>query len=236
MHDRLIVLAIDTALAACQVAVARGPELLAARSEPMERGHQERLAPLVALALAEAGAAPADVQRLGAVVGPGSFTGLRVGMAFAKGFALGLGLSPVGVGTLEALAAEGSGRRAAVIGAPHGRVYLQVFDDAQPLTSPALLSLAEAADLCRRMKVGALVGPGAPLLADVLAEIPAALCLDARPAPDVAALARRIAAQPEPFPPFAPLYLRGADAKTTAERAAEKALAVSATATVTASP
>ena len=71
----------------------------------MHRGHQERLAPLVAEAMAQAGAAFPDLDRIGVTVGPGSFTGLRVGLAFAKGLAIALGIPCVGVGVLDALAA-----------------------------------------------------------------------------------------------------------------------------------
>ena len=102
----MIVLALDTTLAACSVAVVEDGRVLAARSEPMLRGHQERLAPLVAEAMAEAGVGFAALDRVGVTVGPGSFTGLRVGLAFAKGLSVALSIPCVGVGTLEALAAS----------------------------------------------------------------------------------------------------------------------------------
>ena len=79
----MIILGLDTALAACSVAVTRDGEVLAAMSEPMLRGHQERLAPMVQEVMAAAGLPFAALDRVGVTVGPGSFTGLRVGLAFA---------------------------------------------------------------------------------------------------------------------------------------------------------
>ena len=81
----MIVLALDTCLFACSAAVVRGGELLARRIDPMARGHQERLAPLVQEVMAQAGLDFEALDRIGVTVGPGSFTGLRVGLAFAKG-------------------------------------------------------------------------------------------------------------------------------------------------------
>jgi len=84
----LIVLGLDTCLDACSVAVRDGVRLLAATSEPMKRGHQERLAVMAQVTMAEAGIAFSALARVGVTVGPGSFTGLRVGLAFAKGLGL----------------------------------------------------------------------------------------------------------------------------------------------------
>ncbi|MGQ4828597.1 tRNA (adenosine(37)-N6)-threonylcarbamoyltransferase complex dimerization subunit type 1 TsaB, partial [Enterococcus faecalis] len=74
----MLVLALDTSLEACVAAVLADGEVLAARSEPMARGHQERLALLVKEVMSEAGVGFADLDRIGVTRGPGSFTGLRV--------------------------------------------------------------------------------------------------------------------------------------------------------------
>ncbi|MGH7024255.1 MAG: tRNA (adenosine(37)-N6)-threonylcarbamoyltransferase complex dimerization subunit type 1 TsaB, partial [Caulobacteraceae bacterium] len=108
-------LAIDTCLAACQAAVISDGVALASLSEPMARGHQERLGPMVREAMDQAGLRFSELDRIAVTVGPGSFTGLRVGLAFAKGLALALDIPCTGVGTLAALAAGAAGRRAAVI-------------------------------------------------------------------------------------------------------------------------
>ncbi len=114
------VLAIDTALDACSVALVRDGGTLTSRSEQMQRGQAERLAPLVREAVAEAKLPFAELDRIAVTTGPGSFTGVRVGLSFARALALALGKPCVGVSTLEALAlADGEdGLRAALIETP----------------------------------------------------------------------------------------------------------------------
>ena len=119
--------------------------MLAARSEPMERGHQERLAPLVREVAEEAGIAFRGIGRIGVTVGPGSFTGLRVGLALAKGMGLALRVPVIGVGSLTALAATaGPGLVAAAIDARREQLYLQVFRDGKPLMEPEALTAGDA--------------------------------------------------------------------------------------------
>jgi tRNA threonylcarbamoyladenosine biosynthesis protein TsaB len=184
-------------------------------TEPTARGHQERLGPMTRDLMASAGIEFATLDRIGVTVGPGSFTGLRVGLAFAKGLAFALGRPCVGVGTLEALAAgfEDGGPLAAVIDAGRGRVYVQLFDGEASLSGPDILPLeTAAARLVEVFAAGevALTGPGANLLAGVL---PGGT-VQAQAAPDPRAVARRAAAAP-PAPPR-PLYLRPPDAKAKA--------------------
>jgi tRNA threonylcarbamoyladenosine biosynthesis protein TsaB len=214
----MILLALDTALSACAVAVLKDGAVLAQGSEAMERGHQERLAPMAAEAMAAAGLGFADLDRIAVTVGPGSFTGLRVGLAFAKGLSAALDRPCIGVGTLAALAAEARGPVAAVIDARRERVYLQPFRDGEALAAAEMLSIAEAAARVAGLAGDGpvrLVGPGSPLLSPLL---PAAVA-EATKAPDVAALGR-LAARLEPAGSPQPLYLRAADARTLAERAA----------------
>lgn len=207
----MIVLGLDTCLNACSVAVVDGGRVLAHRSEVMARGHQERLAPMAQAVMADAGLPFAALGRIGVTVGPGSFTGLRVGIAFAKGLASALGLPAVPVGALEALAAEGGeGLVAAAIDARRDQVYLQAFEAGRPLMAPDALPLGQAAARIVELAMGrplTLVGSGAPLLADAA---PAARVLtpegcDARKVAELAA-ARAPA-------PLKPLYLRAPDAK-----------------------
>lgn len=209
----MIVLGLDTAGGACSAAVIKDGLALAAITEPMQRGHQERLAPLVRELMSSAGLAFADLDRIGVTVGPGSFTGLRVGLAFAKGLALALGKPSVGVGALEALAASapGSGLAAAVIDAKRGQVYLQLFDAGRALMAPDVLPVeiaaARIAELWRGGPVR-LIGPGAALLAGIAPEIEV---ID-RPAPDPVAVCALAASRPVGAP-VRPLYLRAPDAK-----------------------
>jgi tRNA threonylcarbamoyladenosine biosynthesis protein TsaB len=213
----VIVLSLDTCLGACSAAVLRDGELIAARSEPMTRGHQERLAPMVRDVVRDAGVAFAELDRIGVTVGPGSFTGLRVGLAFAKGLGLALERPCVGVGTLEALSFGLEGVTAAVIDAGRGNLYLQIFEAGAALTAPDILSLADATarliEVCGGRDL-TLVGPGAPLLGDAAPE--ARLnALDA-PSPETVA---RLAAK-APLAPATPLYLRPPDALPKAARVA----------------
>lgn len=207
-----MILAIDTCLTACSVAVVEGERVLAAASEPMTRGHQERLAPLVAEMMTQAGAEFAALDRIGVTVGPGSFTGLRVGLAFAKGLGLALERPCIGVGTLEALAAglPATGLRAAAIDAGRGRVFLQVFDGEAAIVAPDSLDVPTAAARLAELAQGGdltLTGPGAHLVAGVIGQ--ARLAEQAAPDPrTVARLAARAAVAPA-----RPLYLRAPDAK-----------------------
>jgi tRNA threonylcarbamoyladenosine biosynthesis protein TsaB len=205
-----VLLAIDTCLNACSTAVMDGARVLAARSEPMERGHQERLAPLLAELMAEAGVAFADLDGVAVTVGPGSFTGLRVGLAFAKGLGLALERPVTGVGTLHAMAASVGehGRVAAVIDARREQVYLQAFADGAALGEPEALSAGDAGG--RLNESGGswrLVGSGAGLLLPMLD----GATVDDRAAPDPVAVARL--ALRAPGGPANPVYLRAPDAK-----------------------
>src|SRR5258707_6541394 len=101
----MIVHGLDTCLSSCSVAVLDGERVLASAREVMARGHQERLAPMAHQVMAQAGLSFDRLERIAVPVGPGSFTGLRVRVAFAQGLALGLHLPAVGIGTLGALAA-----------------------------------------------------------------------------------------------------------------------------------
>ena len=176
----------------------------------MHRGHQERLAPLLAEAMAEAGAGFGDLDRIGVTVGPGSFTGLRVGLAFAKGLAIARGLPCLGIGALEALAAsvEGSGRVMAAIDARRDQLYLQSFAQGRPARAPwaQLVDDIRFGDPSPDLTV---VGSGAPVLA---AAFPHARLLPL-PAPDPLAIARLAAARDPAEAPPHPIYLRAPDAR-----------------------
>lgn len=204
------VLVIDTALDACTAAVfedAGTPEMraLGVRSEVMARGHSERLGGFVRDAVAEAGGGFGALDRIGVTIGPGSFTGLRVGLAFAQGLGAALGVPVVGVSTLVGLARSadgGQGATAAVIDARRGQVYLQLFEDGGPASEPEPLSLEEAvARLTGQPR--RITGSGAALVGGAAST---------RTAPDPAALATLTAAFDPATNPPRPLYLRAPDA------------------------
>lgn len=207
------VLVIDTALGACTAAVFDDATEMVARSEIMARGHQERLGGIVQAVLHAAGG-PQTLDRIGVTVGPGSFTGLRVGLAFAQGLGLALDRPVIGLGTLEGLARSinAPGLTAAVIDARREQVYLQLFRDAVALTEPEALSVeAASARIAAARAYGealTLAGSGAALLAQAW---PDARVLPLE-APTPAALAAlTVAADADGA--ARPLYLRPPDAK-----------------------
>mgnify|MGYP001550517919 FL=1 len=206
----MIVLSLDTCLSSCSVAVVDGARVLAFAREVMARGHQERLAPMAREVMAAAGLTFDRLDRIAVTVGPGSFTGLRVGIAFAKGLALALDLPAVGIGTLEALAAEAGGLVFPVIDARRGQLYLQAFEDGRALMAPDALSADTAAARLADLSQGrpfTLVGSGAALLAEV-APAAAVIAAEGADARHVARLA--VTRAPGPLKP---LYLRAPDAK-----------------------
>ena len=144
------VLAIDTALEACAAAVldTGHDEMLAHESHAMQRGHAEALMPLIARVIDRAGFGFADLDRIAVTAGPGSFTGLRVGIAAARGIALAAGKPAVGLSTLAAyaapfIAADKTLPVVAAVDARHDHVYLQIFGPGgHLLVAPRLAQLA----------------------------------------------------------------------------------------------
>jgi tRNA threonylcarbamoyladenosine biosynthesis protein TsaB len=203
-------LLIDTCLGACQVGLFDRGRLIAGASEAMERGHQERLAPMAADLVAGAGVAFAELGRVVVTIGPGSFTGLRVGLAFARGISLASGAPLAGIGTLAALTAGVPGLAAGVIDARRGHVYVQAFEEGRALSPPDILPIEDAVARLGGLSRGrlTLIGPGAALLGEALPDAE----IDARPAPELAALARLCDAA-APTPDLSPLYLRPPDAR-----------------------
>jgi tRNA threonylcarbamoyladenosine biosynthesis protein TsaB len=217
----VIVFALDTALAATSVAVVDDERVLAVRIKPMDRGHQEHLAPLARAAMEEAGVGFAAVERIAVTVGPGSFTGLRVGLAFAKGLALALNAPCAGVGVLPALAAssQATGRIAAVVNARPGGLYLQRFFSGSTLGPAGQVTPEEALEILGTWTEGSatqpltVVGAGGALLGSL-----EGARFEERTYPDPLAVARLGRLAPSPLLRPRPLYLRAPDAKTLAER------------------
>jgi len=208
-----LTLVIDTSLNACSAALFDGDRALAQSVEAMARGHQERLGVMVADLFETAGAAPRDLGHIGVTLGPGSFTGLRVGLSFAKGLGVGLGLAPKGIGTLEALACHADlmgERRLSVIDGGRGQIYAQLFTPGNLFTLEshgAPLSLGAESDFAPFESVSVLTGPGASLLA---AHLPGA-SIYPQDWPTTGALNRLTHSSGHDN--LTPIYMREADAK-----------------------
>ncbi len=209
------VLIVDTALGACSAAVVEDGRLLGLRTELMTKGHQERLAGMARDAVADAGGGFGALDRIGVTVGPGSFTGLRVGLAFAQGLGAALSRPVVGVSTLNALAAsvEAGGLVAAVIDARRGQVYARLFRDGVALDAAEALPLDVAVERILEADVApTLVGSGAVLLSETFPDRFGEAVSEPLAAPTPEALARLTAAADPATAVPRPLYLRAPDA------------------------
>ncbi len=209
-------LAIDTALEACSVGIALGsPERVVTRSDPVIRGHAERLFALVDEALAEAGVTLGEIDRFAVTVGPGSFTGIRVGVAAVRGFALVTGVPAIGVTTLAAFAerARVIGRNQPVLSAmpaKGGEAFAQLFSpEGEELMAPAVAKPADLATIAAEAHA-AIAGPAADQIVDAAPEA-GFVVIHQEAAPDIVAvlsLARQAAEGEAPKP----LYVKPPDA------------------------
>lgn len=208
-------LVIDTALGACTAAVFEDARPLAAQFLPMTKGHQERLGGVVRDVVAEAGGGFDALDRIGVTVGPGSFTGLRVGLAFAQGLGAALDRSVVGISALDALAgslAVDGSPVAALIDARRGQVYAKLFVDGVATGPDEALTLEDAAQRVAALGPDVrLVGNGASVLTEAFPDLKYALIND-RVAPSPEALALLTAAADPVMHLPKPLYLRAPDA------------------------
>lgn len=216
-------LAIDTALENCSVGVVRPGSAPVLMTETIGRGHAERLFGMIEAAMGEAGLGFSDLDRIAVTIGPGSFTGLRVGIAAARGMALVTGCRVVGVGTLAAIAERareiaGPVPILAALDARRGEVYAQLFDEnGQPSAAPAADSPASFAALVTPATM--LAGAGAALIARETNADAASRIVHAEATPDIGALVRLGLAAPAPSGLPRPLYLRPPDAKPQAAAA-----------------
>jgi len=130
-----LTLGFDTSAAHCAAVLLSADRVLAGRAESMGRGQAERLMPLLAELLAEGGVRWRDLDRIGVGIGPGNFTGIRISVAAARGLALALGISAVGISSLDVIRARASGGTPAVP-APRGLVHV-LGPDGAPALVPA---------------------------------------------------------------------------------------------------
>jgi tRNA threonylcarbamoyladenosine biosynthesis protein TsaB len=217
----MLILAIDTALDACAAGVldTEAAKLIAQESLSMKRGHAEALMPLIARVIKASGIAFEALDRIAVTTGPGSFTGLRVGLSAARGIALAANKPVVGLTTLTAYAApvvsqNGEQPVISAIDARHDHVYFQVVSgNGSSLIRPRVAPIEEALG-ASRFGAPHLVGNAARVLADRWrADAPLPFRVDPRPAPDIAWVAWLGAAVSPNAAPARPFYLRAPDAK-----------------------
>jgi tRNA threonylcarbamoyladenosine biosynthesis protein TsaB len=225
----VIILAVETALGACSAAVISDRRVLAQEHEPMLRGHAEALAPMVQRVMKHAGMEFRCLQRVAVTTGPGTFTGQRVGLAFARSLALALRIPAVGISTLETMAAEALSKfpdalwAISTADAKRSEIYLAArAQDSELLIPPQLISVEQAASV---VSATAQNRGFAPVLAGSAAQAVHELLIRAgyspvessvrQPTADFVALAcERL---PE-IDSARPLYLRPPDAKLPTSR------------------
>jgi len=175
------VLGFDTSAAHCAAALLRGDRCVAGTCEAIPSGQAERLFPILEAVLAAGGAGWRDLALIGVGTGPGNFTGLRVGVAAARGLALGLGIPAIGVPTPEARAL-GLPRPVAVVEpAGRGRIHLAPDGGTPELSDPetaagrigAMPLTGDAAEAVAAQSGGPVLAPAMPL-AEAVARLAAA--------------------------------------------------------------
>jgi tRNA threonylcarbamoyladenosine biosynthesis protein TsaB len=218
----MIVLAIDTSGSGCFAALydSENDRVLGEAGADIGRGHAEQLMDFIDGALAAAGLGLDAVERIAVTIGPGSFTGIRVGVAAARGLALALGVPVVGVTTLSVRAAHHQALHPArpvlvAVDAKRGEAYCQAFSaDGAAVTEPALVDIESLAVMARSHD-GDIIGSAAALLREGAEPSAESLAIGA-----VARLGAVLEAdgnRPKP------LYLRGPDAKPQAGFAVQRA-------------
>ncbi len=223
----MLLLALDTALSACSACLYDSVQGKVLRQESliMDKGHAEALMPLVERLLAESGTDPTALDRIVTSVGPGSFTGLRVGISAARGLALAIGCDCVGVSTLSAFAApfitaQPDAPVACAIDARHDNVFFTLIGPGgKALIAPALTPARDAAEAARNAQASVVTGNGTHLLSAYWMSDPDQPRLAPAAFPSIEWIARLGAlATPEQAPP-APLYLRAPEAHVPADAA-----------------
>ncbi len=213
----MLVLALDTSMAACSVCVfdaSRGLAL-ASRLAIMERGQAEALAPMVRDAMAEAGVQFADLSRIAVTTGPGTFTGVRIGLAMARGLGVALRIPVIGITSLAAIAANETAETLPIVVAVDARaeeIYFASFDPSgHALTAPVVVTHERARQLLPSHPAK-ILGTAADLLLDGL-DSHRHQRGEAGDLPVAANFAKLASNIPASSVPPEPLYLRAPDVK-----------------------
>lgn len=213
----MIILAIDTASTLCAACVydSVARKVIGRAVLDLGKGHAEHLIGVVHEAMAQAGVAFPALERIVVAIGPGSFTGVRVGVSAARGFAMALKIPAVGVTTLEAIAAEaretfGARNVMAALDGGRGEIHAAVYDEAgREIMTPTAMNLADAARMARRHSA-VLAGSAA---ATVAKEAGPEMQIGPEQATADIRIYAELGAAKQPGEKPKPLYLREADAK-----------------------
>ena len=219
---RMNILAFDTCFVSCSAAVYLAAGEVARNAdqfELMEKGHSERIVPMIAAVLGKARLAIEEIGSFAVTVGPGSFTGARTGIAVARALALATGKPVRGTSSLHVMAAGLRERRpvgaiAIAVSTRDGLVYFQTFDgpDTQPTSAPCVTSPRDAVDALRGMP-HMVAGAGASLVVAAADATRDRFELIDEPVDAQARVLALMALQLPILTPPRPLYLREPDAK-----------------------
>jgi tRNA threonylcarbamoyladenosine biosynthesis protein TsaB len=205
------ILALDTAGSACSVAIGDGERLLAAHRQEMRHGHAEALMPMVDAAMREAGLSAPELDAVAVSLGPGGFTGIRVGLAAAHGIALASNVRLVGVSSFAAVAAPLEGQILVAIDSRRADLYVQLFN---PDSEPDAVIPEKLGDWLTTHGVSGPITIAGDVAQAAVAALPGRARALADTAPDargvLAAARKMLASGAQPVPPRA-LYLRPPD-------------------------
>lgn len=231
----MILLALDTSANICAATLydCERQKTVARISEDLGRGHAERLMGLLVDLLKQADLEYRDVGRIAVTIGPGSFTGIRVGLAAARGLALGLNVGVVGVSVLEAIAFQHGTDTPLVVAmdARRGEIFMQIFDDSGS-SAPVAVPLGK---IGHHLPTTAfrLAGSASQMVADVAIRDDIGIC-PSQTAAEISDVARLAARMPVNAEKPKPLYMRSADAKPQKGFAVERVSASSSSRAVSA--
>ena len=217
------ILAIDSATNACSAAISVDDEIIASSYQEMRRGHAEHLVSMVGAIAKEVDCVLKTIDLVAVTIGPGAFTGLRVGLAAARGFALSAGAPCLGMTSLEVIAAAVdniSASRMVVMNSKRDDVYLQIFDpNGHPLTKPGVVMPTKISEIAREHISDSssliLAGDAASDANEQLTRAGIKTEISPHQYPDASILAKLAASrlsQGEPIVRPVPMYLRQADA------------------------
>ena len=218
----MLILALDTSMAACSVCVYDADRglVIEANQQFMDRGQAEALAPMVQETMALAGVRFAGLGRIAVTTGPGTFTGVRIGLAMARGLGLSLSIPVIGINSLAAIAANETANTLPVVvavDARAGEIYFAAYDrSGHEVTAPAIVPLAEVQRFMPTHSA-AILGTGAELLLQKLANH-GLVRSDAGDMPIAKNFVQHAATMPAPTLPPEPFYLRAPDVKPQATK------------------